>query len=229
MVLDKHEKRFKRYKALERELNELYAIERNLGYKELEKPIFLGWKVKLIPRKDIQNRDDANVFWEVIKTCCSPGFIPDKSYLKKKNSKFNKKPYVPEIIRIYEKQYEALSDAAKKFFSYSEYHSTRWHKIYYYNGPNFYWEHKLVRVFKTHIRVIDGDLKSRIKEVRDEYYELGRENFWSFHGTKTVIARKMNRAARHKTKQLLKQFVETGELTDDFPISGRHQAYWEAF
>lgn len=52
----------KRYLRLQSMLSDIEQLIRDLGWEELETPIFKGWEIKLSLRDDIKNREDAWLF-----------------------------------------------------------------------------------------------------------------------------------------------------------------------
>ena len=55
----------KEFIRLNKELDKNYQAQKDLGWIELDIPIFIGYEAYLEPREDIQNREDAWVFWEI--------------------------------------------------------------------------------------------------------------------------------------------------------------------
>lgn len=231
MNLNKYDKRYKRFLAIIREMNEIRETQKKLGFIELKKPIFLGWTTFLIPREDIQRRNDAQIYWEVIKACCRKGFIRDKTYLKRRKKKYQTFPYKPDIQPISEKVYLKLGISAKKHFVLSNHFTRKYHQKYYVCIlPDFYWVLKLEKSYKTKIKVIDEILEQQYAEFHDEWINAVHKYYPGSYGkAKTYICKKMNRAARRKTKEMLHSYINTGELSDVFPFSGRNQAKWESW
>ncbi len=212
MEINKYEKQHKKFLALSRRESEIYQTRRNLGQIELDKPIFNGWKVVMVPRKDIQNREDAKVFWDILSLCMYPGFIKSKSQLTRDRVNFYW--HFPKLCQITQKTFDTLLPEVKRYFGEAMHQRNPHVKMYNCVVPNFYWEEKLVKRFITHFQVHDSVLEKELSEVQDELYDLGRK-FWK-NGIPKFYKRCKNRSFRRKNKvQTLKMANSPVELLDD--------------
>jgi len=230
-ITNKHELRRKRFLEIQRKLQEIHQAQIDLGYMDLKVPIFIGWTIKFIPRADIQNREDAAIFWEIIKIASDDGFIRNKGLLKHKDKKYRDYPYQPKFHPISEDVYDKLSPDVKKHFHYSEWESYRYGfrtKRYVCSIPNFYWDKKLVRKYKTKVKVIDEVLLQKEAELESELDSLKAYANWHMNAHPYTL-NQHNRRARRDSKGLLKKFLLTGEVPDVFPFSGRGQARYESW
>jgi hypothetical protein len=99
----------KSFIRLQLELDKNHQAQRNLGWIELENPRFIGWIAKYNPRGDIQNREDAWIFWEICEklgTKCHSRKIELFDWNKKKRR--NQIISYPSINEISEDYYLSL-------------------------------------------------------------------------------------------------------------------------
>ncbi len=236
MLLDKHEKRYKDFLRLKAADKKNWEAQRSLGYVELEKPIPRGWDVVFVPRADIQNREDANSFWEVINVCARKGFIRNKTYLKSKKLAYQSWPYRPDWGKISQDTYDKLTPAVKKHFNPATgLHYTdgvdRWGKKYYQqNTPNFYWELKLVRSYITRVKVIDTDLLKEEAEIDSQLnnyrYQYHFDEWYGSSVPKSFM-KPYNRSYRRSCKQITKLLGE-GIEKEIPPLKEMHgRAKWD--
>lgn len=146
---------------LKRRLDEIREEERNLGYVELETPHFLGYIAYLVPRQDIQNREDASIYWEISKV----GSTQTAKTIKKfswNDPKWRKtwRQEKPSLNHVSVEQYKKLSDKAKKFFNiYNDYNHRRV-KEYYCTLPSWYFEIAYKKRYRTSIKIESTSLES---------------------------------------------------------------------
>lgn len=235
MVQNKHEEYRKKYISLVNARAKNWQAQRDLGYVELEKPRPNGWDVVLIPRKDIQNREDADVFWEILKVCALDGHIRVKSWYRSKHKKYINYPYVPKLTYIKKEKYDTLRPAVQKHFyfykkgSYFDLHKIP-HDFYKCTVPYFYWDSKLIRAYITSVHIIDEILLQEEDEIRKQIYylqdKLGVGNEGK-NAPKSYV-KAFNRSDRRTAKHILQNYIRNG-VEKEYPISGRHTAnyhYW---
>ena len=66
MKKDKYEERQEKIRSLKRRQGEISHALRNDCWVELEEPEKHGWYIRMVMRKDIANRTDADTFQKVI-------------------------------------------------------------------------------------------------------------------------------------------------------------------
>ena len=200
MQLKKQEQRYKEYLRLLEADRKNSKAQAALGYVELDKPIPRGWDVIVIPRADIQNREDAWVFWKIISVCVRKGFIRNKNWYKSKKFYYQEYPYRPGFFTIVEDELKRLPAAVQKWFDLDVYGKGltngvdyRGRKHYKNQVPNFYWETKLVRSFITKVKLIDADLKKEAADIDaqldlyryryhfDEWYQIAGQISMTFY------------------------------------------------
>lgn len=230
MVLNKKEKREKEYLALCESLAENRQAQQSLGYVQLKEPRPNGWDVIFIPRKDIQNREDAEMFWKIIGLVSRAGHVRVKSWYFSKNKKYLAYPYRPALVEISESTYESLTAIEKKHFSLSLKHSSIWRKMYVCNIPNFYWETKLIRSYITKVRIIDVNLLKQESELENKIYYL-KDKFacGEYHRSNAPkdFRRKYKKTFRTKNKQIIYNNLNKGkEIEFDYKEENAAWYYW---
>jgi hypothetical protein len=227
MILDKKELRYKRYIQLQKESRKNWEAQNALGRVELENPRPNGWNVLIIPRQDVQNREDADVFWEIISICGRKGFVRDKRWYFSRKEKYSTYPYRPELRKIPDYIYNGLRPAVKKYFS-KEYKRHYWYTNYYCNLPNFFWETKLERNYITHVQVIDEILKQEAAEIKKELDYLSDKwgiGKWHTNAPKSYC-KAYNRSDRAHNKQALYNFLYK-DMEENFIYNHRNSATWD--
>lgn len=228
MELHKKEERYKRYLKLQKASMKNMEAQKALGYIELDKPRPNGWDIFLIPREDIQRRDDADVFWEILSICARHGHIRNRDWLFSKRKIYGTYPYQPCLFEISEHTYDSLRPEVKKYFSKKDTPNYRGFYSYYCNVPNFFWETKIVRSYVTHVKVVDELLKQEDAEI-DEQLDYLRYKWaigkW-YTGAPKSYRQHYNRASRARNKRALYNVVYKGE-EGDFEYNHRHSAKWD--
>lgn len=228
MELHKKEKDFKRYLALQKADKENHQAQRNLGVVELKKPVFKGWTVLIVPRKDVQQREDAEIFWTIIDICGQIGFIRNKNRFKSKDKKYQCWPYRPGLNTLCEYEFQKLTPPLKKYFSLRLKKNPWQSNEYYCNLPYFFWDFKLEKSYITHTRLIDEILLQEENEIDKEMsylsYKHGFGNEWR-HPSKKYV-QKYNRCYRAETKHILLNFIKKG-IEQEYPCSGKHSACYD--
>lgn len=216
MQLKKQEQRYKEYLRLLEADRKNHEAQMALGYVELDKPIPRGWDVIVIPRADIQNREDAWIFWKIISTCVRKGFIRNKTWYKSKKSYYQQYPYRPEFFTILEDDLKKLPAAVQKWFGLDVYgkglvNGVDWRGRKHYKNqvPHFYWETKLVRSYITRVKLIDVDLKKEEAELDAQIakYRYEFNDWWSGHVPKYYMM-PYKRGYRRNCRQIVKQIAK---------------------
>ncbi len=230
MVLNEKEKLYKNYLALKEADNKNYQEQRALGYIELEKPIPNGWKIVFTLRDDIQRREDADVFWEILDIASRHGFIRNKNIFLSKKKKYRGHPYHPEFHSISEKTYESLRPAVKKYFHLDISCWTSWgFKPYNCHLPSYYIKEKLVRSYIKEVKVIDEVLLQEQAEIRaqlDYYkYSLHISDYNRNKAPKQYV-KAYNRRYRKNSKKIIKRYLREG-IEGEYGHYGRHTAAYD--
>lgn len=233
MVQNKHDEYKKKYISLVKARAKNWQAQRDLGYVELDNPRPNGWDVIYIPRQDIQNRQDADVFWEIINVCGVNGHIRIKSWYRNKKAKYNQYPYYPKFKILNKEKYMALRPAVRKHFSfypkgsYNECHRVNY-DFYKCNVPYFYWETKLVRSYIKSVYIIDEILLQEESEIRTQIYYLNDKFGVGMEesGPSKRYVKMYNREFRRKSKAVLRRYITDGK-EDEYPLSGRNTARYD--
>ena len=107
---------YKEYLKTLRERNEIWEIERNQNWIELEKPYINGYYMVSDLRFDIKNREDVWVFYKCIELVGGRVWCRDKTFKRKLGK--GKYEYIrPDFGIISEQTYTNLHPAVKKHFS----------------------------------------------------------------------------------------------------------------
>lgn len=227
--MKKRNKKFlkeKEYIRLKKQLCLNNEAQRNLGWVELQKPEFIGYKAKLEPRQDIQNRDDNWVFLAICEnfgTTCSARKISDFDWNKKKGSKYE--PIAkPHIRSINQSTYLILPPQVQKYFKEDPYYN-RFGIYYYCIVPDFYWEIKYDKNYRTKAKIFDEILQQEESELKytinTKFYDFDNRYRYAPKSFRKIL----NREQRAKSKQTLYriQFVDN-EL--EFEDNYRDAAWW---
>jgi hypothetical protein len=202
---NKHFLNEKEYIRLKKELNDNLSAQRNLGWVELPQPQFIGYIAKLEPRQDIQNRDDAWVFWYICQKFGTTYFARKIEYFdwnrKKKHSYYipiNK----PHIHAIGINTYLDLPPQVQKYFR-TDTISNSWRVHYYCDVPNFYWEIIYEKEYKTKVRLIDEILQQEEAEIESKINRKFYNQNHMMSNAPKHFRRSLNRSQRAKSKKTL--------------------------
>ena len=196
------EKRKREFRALRERLSEIRKEQSKLGYIELESPYFLHYKAILIPRNDIQNRNDANIFWEISRcsSTCTAKTIKKFSWNNKK-WKHTWLQEKPNLSRILEKDFKKfqLSDKAKRYFEKYE-EVTKFGKRVYYSCilPSWYFEIYYKKVFRTQLKIESRELESEEAFIRGRLRSEYADLWWSDNHSTRWSRTAQNKAFRRK-------------------------------
>lgn len=222
MVLDKYEQEYKKFLALKRALDENYITQRNLGYTKLEKPIRSGWKVSLIPRIDIQRREDSDVFWKILALA---GACVISSSKKKYYKEAKLHSYLSaRILKISKTKYDSLESTLKKYFTECKLRKY-WNEDYYCNIPYFYWELKFTKHYITEVKIIDELLLQEEAELKAQVFSKKYASYEESRNPPADYVKIFNRKFRAKSKQTLYNNLNK-DIDVVYELSGRHTARW---
>jgi len=219
---------------VERELSELYEIQRNKNWIELDVPYKDGYYKYSDLRDDIKNRADAWVFYECLRLVGDRIWSRDKSF-KKKIRKGKYEYLVPSFGEISEDIYRNAHPAVQKYFALVSPFSKRWNpyrKSYTCTVPSYYFVDKIKPRWITHYKEYDAVIEKRIREL-DDY--LDSEKFWNvylWHGRGGIpreFTKPFTRSDRRHNKAALKKNVDNGDDYDacEYRYAHRHSARWD--
>jgi len=212
MRRNKHWSREKEFIRLEKQLEENWEAQKNLGYIELPEPIFLGYNAKLQPRADIQNREDDWVFWSIAS-------LSTKTFAKKisdfdwnrKVKPWKSRYHKPRILSISESTYNSIDPQIRKWFTNEvPYYGNGWYRFdnsYYCKVPDFYWKIEYEKVYKTKSKIFDCILQQEEAEIshilKTKFYHQNRR----YSNAPKDFRKSLNRSQRAKSKQTLYNIV----------------------
>lgn len=211
---NKHYLKEKEFIRLQNRLAKNREIQRNLGWEILDKPQFIGYDAVIEPHKDIQNRDDAWVFWAICENFGTTVFSKKISNFvwNRKYSSFilQDKPHIESIHR---EVYLQLPEEIKKWFTnvYKYEKNGRWfHNFcdYYYECrvPNFYFEIVYKKSYRTKVKIFSPILeqeKHEIESILDTKFYHESINYYRYRKAPKHFRKYLNRSQRYKSKQIL--------------------------
>jgi hypothetical protein len=219
---------------VQREIDELWKIQRNQNWIELETPYISGYYNIFDLRDDIKNRDDAWVFYECISLVANRVWWKDKSF-KRKISKGKYEYIAPGFGEISEETYAKLHPAVKKYFRVVSIWSRKWspfRNIYECHVPSYFFVTKTEPRWITHYKEFDSVI-ARQEAEKEDY--LDSRKFWSVHcwrGYSTApkdYCQSYNRSDRAHNKQALSKNIRNGGDFDkyEYRYKHRHSASWD--
>ena len=188
-LLNKHAQRQKTVLRLNKEYLKLLEARSNLGYVSLDKPVKHGWFKHLALRDDIARRKDAHVFIKVLQVAGVDIWGREKEHADKRWERQVRKDrniQYPGIKRIYEKDFQKLSNQVKKWFEPFDwmYLGRQGNvKRYHCKVPRYYYTTTYTRAYLTKRKVIDPAIEKRLDEINkiltsNEYYFLDKSNYF---------------------------------------------------
>jgi len=223
---------YKEYLKTLRERNEIWEIERNQNWIELEKPYINGYYMVSDLRFDIKNREDVWVFYKCIELVGGRVWCRDKTFKRKLGK--GKYEYIrPDFGIISEQTYTNLHPAVKKHFSeISEFHK-RWNpyrKQYACRVPSYYFVDKVKPRWITHYKEHD----ELIKQMQGECYDKLHNKFykWYWYGPRGVkpYAKVHNRSDRRHSKQTVKRNIHSDDFDNyEYRYKHRNSARYECW
>lgn len=217
---------------LRTELYEVWSIQRNANWIELEKPYKDGYYKIWDLRDDIKNRSDAWVFYECIKLVGQRAWYKNKSFKRKLRK--GKYEYINASMgEISKDKYDSLHPAVKKYFSPISEFSLRWNPlrpIYECRVPSYYFVEKIIPRWVTHYQEFDAVLAQKEAELNDklcnteEWYQIAK---WRGSAPKD-FCKTFHRSDRKHSKQTLKRNIDAGGDCDkyEYRYHHKHGARW---
>lgn len=207
---------YKEYLALRRREDKLEEERKNLGYRELEKPIHHGYIAYVQLREDVLRRTDKEglAYQYIVKHFSTEcwGRTLDFWDKKKKKSWFDYEQYYkPKIRKLTEHEYEALHPSIQKYFyNYKRDNKMYWGgkecKIYSNVIPEHYLVIKIKKDYLTHQKIVDSELEREISFVEDKLSEFHNQTPYFRHsGIDKWFKTHLNRNARYHNKRALKK------------------------
>lgn len=229
MNLDKHTKQEKYIRKIEEEISRLRNEQRNLGYVQLDEKQFIGYEAYLVPRQDIQNRNDAEIFWNMANHA-STAFAKriDKFSWNDKGWRNHWIQSKPMIRSISTEAFKLLSDKVKSYYQFVS-KGNGWHsKDEYINiVPTYYFEIKYRKVYRTQIKVESVLIEQELAEL--ENYLISN-NYYDLYGCSTApkhYRKMLNVSRRRFNKQKVKLLESNQDIDINFDNNYKDASwYW---
>lgn len=229
--------RLQEYRALDKELDELYEAQDNLGYYPLKKPIRHGWYKYLKLRDDVSRRKDAYVFQNIIDVA---GITIWGRNLEEVDQKWMIREAdlrhisLPGIWKLDRKQLQDLNPKAQRFFQGIEIINGSWLcGIIYYEcrAPIHYFEPTYKRAYITHRKIIDSEIESRIEQLENRLLnpEFYTHHHHSHYPPERWLRKHWRRGKRRNVRARLSKYDHT---LDDFQLpqeafeTSMHRSNW---
>ena len=231
MKKDKYSEAKKRFFELEAKLSENAKAQKELGWIELDEPIFNGYSRTFILRDDISNRSDAHIYQDLIDNLGVTVYSRKKDFIHKNRNgvKYQVSPYFKNISAD---RYGQLSPRLQREFSIDYDSSTMQRGQYSYqvNTPNFFFELKRKKEYITKVHIFDGDLKKEEADLERQLKFVNPRIHINWRTKDRYAAPKWFRKRLHKSNktrskaELHNVMKEIGE--GDFYYNDKDAAWW---
>lgn len=228
--------RLQEYRALDKELDELYEAQDNLGYYPLKKPIRHGWYKYLKLRDDVARRKDAYVFQNIIDVAGITIWgrkVEEVDQVWVKRNADHRRISLPGIRKLDRKEFQKLIPKAQRYFEGIEISHGSWLSgiiRYHCRVPKHYFEPTYKRAYITHRKIIDSEIESRIDQLENR---LLRPEFYTHHHwhypPERWLRKHWRRGKRRSVKTSLSKYDHT---FDDFQLpqdafeTSMHRSNW---
>lgn len=233
MKRDKFFEAKKEWFALEKKREANFKAQRALGWIELEKPLFAGYKKNLILRDDISRREDSHVFQEIIDRFSSEVYSRRKDFLYYCSKSRRKEVRNAYIKALKPNVYLNLSPQLKKWFTSEPQKVQYSHKLVHVCVvPEFFFTQKISRHYITKVREFDETLKKEASEIdfftkkNPLFFKMDR---WYYQHRLTApkwYRRCKNKEEKNNSKLALHKFLREGK---EYSISSNFKNgswYW---
>tara|TARA_R110002020_G_scaffold123630_1_gene280357 strand:+ start:2387 stop:3076 length:690 start_codon:yes stop_codon:yes gene_type:complete len=154
-------------------LRKIYKAQRELGWIELDKPIYLGYAKGFVLRDDISRRKDAQVFEDILKHINTFVTCKNKDFMAKPWNSKKKEPIPHTLSTLSKKVYNKLpTNQQKHFYHYYSHKKKEW--VYKFTN-DYYFVPKIEKNYAYKVREHDADLDAQEAEI-DNYIQ--NNNLW---------------------------------------------------
>lgn len=185
MNMHKKERRLKEAMKLQRELNQLYRQERETPSIPLEEPIRAGWKRFFVVKKEHQGRNDFRELQSLVDRLNTIVVCRNRSF-KRKDAKSKKVVDIEQRLRAIDQQEmeELEPKHFRRFFQpciRCQHPTVLFEGRCHWNRPHFHFdayhllEFRVKPNYLTHMKVTDGDLASRKRQI---YNRMDHQQYW---------------------------------------------------
>ena len=167
-MLDEHEKREKKLRAVVREMDRLNLTLRRRVSIKLDRPFQRGWKRFRVLTAEAENRDDREVLRAILRELDEVAYCRhiDFKHRPKRSKKLIEIKQGLRVIAIYEWQRKQHPDSWKKYFRYVRNSRWPWASYYEFLHPRLFELH-IEKHWMTHYWDIDPLVIERHAELEN--------------------------------------------------------------
>jgi len=170
---DKHEVDDRELRRLYQKYKSINKAISNLGWLDLDKPVYLGYIKQFVLRDDISRRKDANVFEGILKHINEFTTCRNKDFLRKEWNSKKKVPISHNLNSLSKKQFNKLPTNQQKHFSEAyDYKNNCWKYRFIHD---YYFVPKIDKHYAYKVRVFDSELEQQSDEI-ERHFE--NNNLW---------------------------------------------------
>lgn len=183
--MHKKERKLKEAMRLQRELNQLWRQERETPSVPLKEPIRSGWKRFFVVKKEHQGRNDFRELQSLVDRLNTVVVCRNRSF-KRKDGKSKKVVDIEQQLRAVDQ--EAMEGMEPKHFRRlftacprCDRSTVLFQGPAHWNRPHFHFdayhllEFRVKPNYLTHVKVTDGELESRKRQI---YNQMDHRQFW---------------------------------------------------
>lgn len=216
------EQREKEIRRIHKRQRAIWEEQRQLGYRKLEKPVRHGWYKEIVLTRKIERYKNQPHIEEVFNKLERSFWGRTKGECEKKwNDQVSKHMIVRDMPSLSKKQYNKLSDKAKRLCTPYQFIENRKRKVrYYVRLPKPAYQIKFTRAYITHSKIIDPLLESEEVLLEQQLEKHGYYNpntrFWNWCKWDNWEIRD-TRLQRKAFRQVLRVYrnVSCGSVTDE--------------
>jgi hypothetical protein len=233
MKRDKYFEAKKEYRALKLADAVNTQAQKELGWVELDVPIFAGYQKKLLLRADIANREDAHILQNIIDRFGTTPTSRRKDFVYWSYTSRKKEVVNAKIRKLTKAEYDSLDPQTKKYFYLDTFNFTKSKIEHYHNSiPSFYFNQRVSKYYHTKTRIYDNVLKQEEAEIN--YFIRKNPLFTKMHsywyGDKWTIGKfnkKMsNKKIRSAERVIIKKYLDNYIEDYCFPLKKQYLTYF---
>lgn len=216
------EQREKEIRRIHKRQRAIWEEKAQLGYRKLEKPVRHGWYKEIVLTRKIERYKNQPHIEEVFNRLERSFWGRTKGECEKKwNDQVSKHMIVRGMPSLSKKQYNKLSEKAKRLCTPYQFIENKKRKVrYYVRLPKPAYQIKYARAYITHSKIIDPLLQSELAlleqtEEKREYYKANVKVFgWRSKDRWGVPKTKVERI-QYKSALRVCRNVSCGSVTDE--------------
>ena len=165
-----HEKHVRRIYS---QLNKLRKAQQNLGWIELDKPVYLGYIKQFVLRDDVSRRSDAKVYQAILEKINDFATCKTKDFMVKEWKTKKKVPVKHKLKSLSKKEFNKLpSNQQKHFHSDYDHKKKEWR---YSFTLDYMFVPKVDKHYAYKVREYDAALEKQEDEL---YNYIEKNNLW---------------------------------------------------